>query len=114
MAHIEYPQKTSEWGKVLIDEYKILEKMKSQMTSINDNTNTQVSALRDEILLKVNEVQNTASRALATADENAEFNKNIRNEMDEPKRDYENNNKDIRDEMILIKEENKKISKENE
>ena len=115
MAHIEYPQKTSEWGKVLIDGLnKILEKMESQMTSINDNTNTQVSALRDEMLLKVNEVQNTASRALATADENAEFNKNIRNEMDELKRDCEKNNKDIRDEMILIKEENKKISKEND
>ena len=40
MAHIEYPQKTSEWGKVLIDGLnKILEKMESQMTSINDNTN---------------------------------------------------------------------------
>ena len=72
------------------------------------------------MLVKVNEVQNTASCALATADENAEFNKNIRIEMDELRKDYEKNNKNICDEiilikeMILIKEENKKISKDND
>ena len=54
MAHIEYPAKTSEWGKVLIDRMNIIvTKMDNQMECIIDNIKTEFRAFREEINVKL-------------------------------------------------------------
>ena len=48
MAHIEYPAKTSEWGKVLTDRMNIIvTKMDNQMECKIDNIKTEFRAFRE-------------------------------------------------------------------
>ena len=71
MAHIEYPAKTSEWGKVLIDRMNIIvTKMDNQMECIIDNIKTEFRAFREEINVKIDEIKTTAENALALAKQN--------------------------------------------
>ena len=73
MAPIDYPAKTSEWDKVLIDTMNsiviridkemtsINNKMSSiitdNMSSINDNISTQFQTFREDLLVKVDEIR---------------------------------------------------------
>ena len=115
MAHIEYPAKTSEWGKVLIDRMNIIvTKMDNQMECIIDNIKTEFRAFREEINVKIDEIKTTAENALALAKQNEQFNKETRSNLDDFRQTYEVSHQSVIDEMTLMKESNKKLCSENE
>ena len=61
---IEYPNKTSEWGKTLIDNLNDI------FSGIIQNITGQLEALKLEIVAKVDGVQKTATDALTLAQDN--------------------------------------------
>ena len=122
MAPIDYPAKTSEWGKVLIDTVNnIVIRIDKEMTSINDNMSninanisTEFQTFREDLLVKVDEIKTTANSALVLAKKNEQFNKEIRNNLDVMREAYEVSNQSLSDEMVIIKKSNKKLCSENE
>ena len=90
MAHIEYPAKTSEWGKVLIDRINIIvTKMDNQMECIIVNIKIKFRAFREEINVKIDEIKTTAENALTLAKQYEQFNKATRSNLDDFRQTYE-------------------------
>ena len=72
---IDYPVKTSEWGKTLIDTLNpIIDRLEKLMLTeterVTQNVNLQFKTLREDVNKQVDEIRGTASAALTLAQQN--------------------------------------------
>ena len=68
---IEYPVKTSEWGKTLIDTLNpIIDRLEKLIDGVNQNTNKQFKTFREEFSNKIDNIKGTATSALTLAQQN--------------------------------------------
>ena len=68
---IEYPVKTSEWGKTLIDTLNpIIDRLETLIDGVNQNTNKQFKTFREEFSNKIDNIKGTATSALTLAQQN--------------------------------------------
>ena len=68
---IDYPVKTSEWGKTLIDTLNpIIDRLEKLIDGVNQNTNKQFKTFREEFNNKIDDIKGTATSALTLAQQN--------------------------------------------
>ena len=72
---IDYPVKTSEWGKTLIDTLNpIIDRLEklilTETERVTQNVNLQFKTLREDVNKQVDEIRGTASAALTLAQQN--------------------------------------------
>ena len=61
---IDYPVKTSEWGKTLIDTLNpIIDRLEKLIDGVNQNTNKQFKTFREEFNNKIDDIKGTATSA---------------------------------------------------
>ena len=80
---IEYPVKTSEWGKALIDTLNpIFDRLEKLIDGVNHNTNAQFKTFKEEFNNKVDDLKVTATSALTLAQQNEQKIESMSNKMD--------------------------------
>ena len=68
---IEYPVKTSEWGKTLIDTLNpIIDRLEQLIDGVNKNVNLQFATFREDVNKRIENIDSTASAALTLAQQN--------------------------------------------
>ena len=68
---IEYPVRTSEWGKALIDTLNpIIDRLEKLIAGVNENTNQQFKTFKEEFNNKIDDIKGTATSALTLAQHN--------------------------------------------
>ena len=80
---IEYPVKTSEWGKALINTLNpIFDRLEKLIDDVNHNTNAQFKTFKEEFNNKVDDLKVTATSALTLAQQNEQKIESKSNKMD--------------------------------
>ena len=68
---IEYPVKTSEWGKTLIDTLNpIIDRLEQLIEGVNKNVNLQFATFREDVNKRIENIDSAASTALTLAQQN--------------------------------------------
>ena len=68
---IEYPVKTSEWGKTLIDTLNpIFDRLEQLIDGVNKNVNLQFATFREDVNKRIENIDSAASTALTLAQQN--------------------------------------------